>query len=120
MLEEIARRLAVSRVLRNFLLLLLERGRIAALPGIVREFRALADQQAGRIRVQVTCARPLDPGVELRLKSALEKRSGKQVVLEKHEDASLIGGIVTQVGDLVYDGSVRTQLATLRHELLSD
>ena len=119
-LEEIAKRLAVSKIMRNFLLLLLERGRIAALPMIGREFRGLVDAQAGRIRAQVRSAKPLDPGVELRLKAVLEKRSGKTVILEKREDPSLLGGIVTQVGDVVYDGSVRTQLDNLRQQLLAD
>lgn len=120
LLEEIARRLAVSKVTRNFLLLLLDRGRIASVPAIAREFRALVDQQAGRLRAQVSSAKPLDPGVELKLKSVLERKSGKTVILEKREDPSLIGGIVTQVGDMVYDGSVRTQLANLRQQLLSE
>jgi len=68
----------------------------------------------------VTSARPLDPALELRLKTALEKSSGKVVLLEKKEDPSIIGGLVTQLGDTVYDGSVRTQLAQLREELLSE
>jgi F-type H+-transporting ATPase subunit delta len=42
------------------------------------------------------------------------------VLLEKREDASIIGGIVTQLGDLVFDGSVRTQLAEMREELLTE
>ncbi len=118
--EEIAKRLALGKTMRNFLMLLLDRGRIGALPGIGREFRALADAHAGRIRATVRSAQPLDPGVELRLKAVLEKRTGKTVILDKEEDPGLIGGIVTQVGDLVYDGSVRTQLANLRRQLLAD
>ena len=54
------------------------------------------------------------------LKNALEKQSGKVVLLEKREDPNLVGGLVTQLGDLVYDGSVRTQLAQLREELLAE
>jgi len=118
--EELTKRLALGKTMRNFLLLLVDRGRIGALPAIGREYRALADAQAGRVRVTVGSAKPLDPGVELRLKAVLEKRTGKTVVLEKHEDPGLLGGIVTQVGDLVFDGSVRTQLANLRQQLLSE
>lgn len=118
--EEIAKRLALGKTMRNFLMLLLDRGRIGALPAIEREFRALVDAQAGRIRATVRSARPLEPGVELKLKAVLEKRTGKTVILDKEEDPELIGGIVTQVGDLVYDGSVRTQLQNLRQQLLAD
>jgi F-type H+-transporting ATPase subunit delta len=119
-LEELARRLGLSKVVRNFVLLLLEKGRIGALPDIARAHRALVDEHAGRVRAVVTTARPLDPTLEQRLKTALERQSGKVVLLEKKEDPSIVGGLVTQLGDIVYDGSVRTQLARLREELLAE
>ena len=119
-LAEVARRLALSKIMRSFLALLLDRGRIGALDGIAREYRTLCDRQAGRLRARVSSARPLDPGTELRLKSVLERRSGKTVILEKRADPALIGGLVTQVGDMVYDGSVRTQLERVREQLLAE
>jgi F-type H+-transporting ATPase subunit delta len=119
-LDEVARRLGLSRTLRNFAVLVLEKGRITALPDIARAYQTLVDQHAGRVRATVTSAGPLDPAFETRLKHALEKQSGKVVLLEKREDPSLIGGVVTQLGDLMFDGSVRTQLERLREELLSE
>lgn len=118
-LDEVAQRLQLSPLLRNFLLLLLDRGRIDSLESIAREHRALIDQHAGRVRAHVIAARPIDPATESRLKAALERRSGKTVILEKQEDPTLLGGIVTQIGDVVYDGSIRTQLANMRQKLLS-
>ena len=96
------------------------KGRIASLPDIARAHRALVDEHAGRVRATVTSARPLDPLLETRLKTALEKSSGKTVIFEKREDPAIMGGLVTQLGDTVYDGSVRTQLQQLREELLSE
>lgn len=119
-MEDLSRRLSLSKVVRNFLLLLLQRGRISSIAAIAREHRALVDQQAGRVRARVSTARPLEPGVELRLKAALERKTGKAVILEKHEDPSLIGGVVAQIGDLVFDGSIRTQLQNLRQQLLAE
>lgn len=119
-LDELARRLALSKVVRNFVMLLLDKGRIGSLPDIARAHRALVDEHANRARATVTSARPLDPALEQRLKSALEKQSGKTIILEKKEDPSLLGGVVTQLGDLVFDGSVRTQLADMREQLLSE
>jgi F-type H+-transporting ATPase subunit delta len=119
-LEELARRLALSKTMRAFVMLLLEKGRIAKLPDIARVHRTLVDEHAGRVRVTVTSARPLDPALETRLKSALEKQSGKTVLFEKREDPALVGGLVTQLGDTVYDGSVRTQLERLREQLLAE
>jgi F-type H+-transporting ATPase subunit delta len=119
-LDELARRLALSKVVRNFVMLLLDKGRIGALPDIARVYRDLVDAHAGRVRATITSARPLDPALETRLKHALEKQSGKVVLLDKREDPSIVGGLVTQLGDIVYDGSVRTQLAALREELLAE
>jgi F-type H+-transporting ATPase subunit delta len=119
-LDELTRRLALSKVVRNFVMLLLDKGRIGALPDIARAHRALVDEHAGRIRASVTSARPLDPALEARLRTALERQSGKTVILEKREDPKIIGGLVTQLGDLVFDGSVRSQLASLREQLLTD
>ena len=119
-LEDIARRLALSTSIKNLLLILLDRGRISALPDIARAHRELVDEQAGRARAVVTSAAPLDPAVEARLRGALEKQTGKTVLLDKKVDPSLIGGVVAQVGDLVFDGSVKHQLEKLRTELLSE
>ena len=120
LLEELGRRLAVSRTISHFALMLLERGRINYLPDITRKLRELVDEQAGRVRAKITSARPLDIGTEVRIKTALEKATGKTVVLEKREDPSLIGGVVTQLGDVVYDGSVVTQLSNLRQQILGE
>ena len=119
-MDELSRRLALSKTIRNFIMLLLEKGRIASLPDIARVYRTLVDEHAGRMRAVVTSARPLDPMLETRLKTALEKSSGKIVILEKREEPAIMGGLITQLGDTVYDGSVRTQLQQLREELLSE
>lgn len=119
-LDELARRLALSKTVRNFVMLLLDKGRIAALPDIARVYRTLVDEHAGRVRATITSARPLDPLLETRLKTALERQSGKVVILEKKEDPAIVGGLVTQLGDVLYDGSVRTQLQQLREQLLSE
>lgn len=119
-MDELVRRLGVSKTVRNFIMLLLDKGRIAALPDIARAHRTLVDEHAGRVRATVTSARPLDPMLETRLKTALEKQSGKVVIFEKREDPAILGGLITQLGDTLYDGSVRTQLQELREELLSE
>jgi F-type H+-transporting ATPase subunit delta len=119
-LDELARRLALSKTVRNFVMLLLDKGRISGVPDIARVYRTLVDEHAGRIRATVTSARPLDPMLETRLKTALERESGKLIILEKKEDPSIVGGLVTQLGDVLYDGSVRTQLQQLREQLLSE
>jgi F-type H+-transporting ATPase subunit delta len=116
-LEALGVRLGLTRTVRNFIMLLLDRGRIGALPDIGRELRAMVDAQAGRVRARVTSARPLPPELEARLRLLLEQRLGKKVVLERREDPSLLGGVVTEVGDLLFDGSLKHHIETLRKQL---
>src|SRR5262249_43929692 len=117
-LSEVARRLGLQAAVKNFLLLLMDRGRIGQLPDIVRELGQLIDRQAGRVRAQLTSARPVSEEMATALRTAMERRLGKQVLLERREDPALLGGIVAKVGDVLYDGSVRTQLELAREELL--
>ena len=112
-------RVAPSEPVQRFVLLLLERRRIALLPTIARAYRAMADNRAGRVRATVTSAVPLGAAELDRVRGALEQRTGRKVVAETHVDPELIGGVVARVGDLVLDGSVRTQLDELRRRLLN-
>ncbi len=117
-LVAVLQKMFVANETKNFALLLFDRERIPYLPAIARELRAMVDEKAGRVRAQVTSAKPLSMDQTTQLQGALEARSGKKVVLEKREDPSLLGGVVAQIGDLVYDGSVRTQLEQMRDQLI--
>jgi F-type H+-transporting ATPase subunit delta len=119
-MQELAKKLALSEDVQRFLGLLIERERIAALPDIARELRVLVDANLGRVRATVTSAKPLSADQESKIKTALEKQTGKKVVLEKREDADLIGGMVTQIGDLIYDGSVKNQLELMKETILKE
>ncbi len=116
-LKDVNARLAASTTIGNFLLLLLERGRIAALPQIVASFSALADELSGVVRPVVTTAQPLEDGQVADIKAALEKNTGKKVALTVNVDPTLIGGIVTKIGNTVFDGSVKTQLTRIEDTL---
>ena len=118
-LKAVLPRVAPSTSVQRFAQLLLERGRISLLRGAARAYRELADARAGQVRATVTSATPLGP-VELdRVRRALEARTGRKVIVQTAVDPGLIGGVVARVGDLVLDGSVRTQLEEMRHRLLN-
>jgi F-type H+-transporting ATPase subunit delta len=119
-LEAVVERGKASPVTRNFALLLFDRERIPYLPAIARELRAMVDERAGRVRAVVTSARPLSADNEKQVASSLAKISGKTVVMETREDPELLGGMVAKLGDMVYDGSVRTQLERMRERFLAD
>lgn len=115
--DALLNRIGAQPLTRTFVNLLLDNERLAALPGIAREVDAMIEAQAGRVHAEVTSATALTPAQLTQLTATLEKLSGKKVVVAKKEDPSLLGGVVAKVGDVVYDGSLRTQLRILRDQL---
>ena len=116
--NDIVGRLGVSQIGKNFFNLLFDKSRFMSLPGIARELNALVDAKENRVRAEIQSAVPISNDLVLRLKSALQKRTGNDVVITSREDPSLIGGLVTKVGDLMYDGSLKTQLALMKEAML--
>ena len=118
-LESILPRVAPTQEVQRFVLLLLDRRRIVLLPAIARAYRDLTDAHVGRVRAEVISAQELVPATLDRIRRSLEQRTGKKVIINSTVDPELIGGVVARVGDLVLDGSVRTQLADLRARLVN-
>ncbi len=104
--------------LRNVLVLLLERGRWHQLRDVIEAFRELVRQERGVLEVAVVTAVPLEEQERQRLQRELETRLGRPVQLTVSVDPELLGGIVLRIGDEVFDASVRTQLTTLRRQLV--
>jgi F-type H+-transporting ATPase subunit delta len=119
LLRAILPRIAPSPSVQRFARLLLERGRIGIVRAAARAYRQLADTRSGQVRATLTSAAPLDPPELDRVRRALEARTGRRVLIDAKVDPALIGGVVARVGDLVLDGSVRTQLDELRRRLLN-
>ncbi|MBN2715002.1 MAG: ATP synthase F1 subunit delta [Deltaproteobacteria bacterium] len=117
-LGEVLKALAVSKTMENFVRLLNDKHRIGELAGIARAFQLLADQKENRIRAEVISAVPLDDTVVASIQAAIEAATRKKVLITRREDSSLIGGVVTRVGDLMYDGSIRTQLNRIKEGML--
>ena len=115
--DVVASALKPSPVIVSFLRLIVDRERGGDLPAIARAYRAMVDQQAGRIRAKVTAARPLDDAEVEHLREAIGRMTGRSIVLEAKTDPSLIGGAVTQVGATQFDGSLRRQLERMRDDL---
>jgi F-type H+-transporting ATPase subunit delta len=118
LLLRIADLLNLSPIVNNFLKLLFDKLRLAALPGISEVYQHLADEMENLKRARVKSAVPLDEDMQQRLQKALEEMTKSKVVMEFEEDPAIIGGVVATVGDLVLDGSVRTQLTALRESLI--
>jgi F-type H+-transporting ATPase subunit delta len=97
--------------------LLGERNRLGGLTAIVTAFRELADVELGRVRARVTSAVPLDDAAVNAIAERLSAATQKKVLVERAVDPAILGGVVAQVGSVVYDGSIRTQLEDLRSTL---
>jgi len=116
--EAVVARLELRPLMRSFLRILLEAGRLPALESILRAYEALVDERLGRAKAVVTAAAPLEAGAQERLRWRLQEMTGKTVYLEIRQDPGILGGLVTQIGSQVYDGSLKTQLLRLGRELV--
>jgi len=98
----------------NFLKLLLDKERQAFLPDIRDAYQERMDEWMGLLRIKVTSPTPLNEEQEKQLAEQLESSLGTPVRVSVSVDESLIGGIVLQIGDKLYDGSVKHQIALLQ------
>jgi F-type H+-transporting ATPase subunit delta len=109
----------LSRLVRNFLFVIIDRRRADLLGEIAAAFENTLDERLGFVRAEVTSAAPLSAGQQSDLQQALSGVSGKNVRCAFSVNPELIGGIVARIGSKVYDGSVRTQLQSLGQRLVS-
>jgi len=101
----------------NFLKLLLENGRVVALPEISAQFETLKAIVENSIDAVITTASPLSPAQEKEIVDSLAERLGRDVRISTQIDENLIGGAVIRAGDVVIDGSLRARLEGLANAL---
>jgi F-type H+-transporting ATPase subunit delta len=107
----------ISAVIKSFVTLLFKKKRFGYIRDINEQYNHLADELKGIVRAELTSATELSSDSFEQLRASLSKMTGKEVVLEAKQDPELIGGVVTRIGDLVLDGSIRTQLKNMRESL---
>lgn len=110
-------KLELSNVIKSFVLLLFDKARINFLRDVTANYIVFADELKGIVRADLTTATDLTEETLEQIRNSLSKMTGKSVSLEAKTDISLIGGIVTRIGDLVLDGSIKTQLQNMRESL---
>ncbi len=119
-LRAVADKLGSGETLQRFCGFLVDQRRLVDFAGIREEYDRLAAEAEGRTEARITSAKPLDDATRDRLVRVLSARTGREVSATVEVDPDLIGGVVAQVGDLVFDGSLRTQLQQLRQNLTRD
>jgi F-type H+-transporting ATPase subunit delta len=104
-------------LVRNFLLLLTERGRAAELEEVQRELDRLVAAEAGQLTMELTTAVELSDQEATGIVDQIQQASGRTVEATRTVDPDLLGGVVLQVGSLRLDASLRGRLERLRREL---
>ena len=98
---------------RNLLRLLIENGRVTALPDVAALYEVMKAEAEGAVDVEVTSVEPVSEDYRQRIGEALKRKLGRDVRLNFSIDESLIGGALIRAGDLVIDGTVRGRLDKL-------
>ena len=107
-----------DELIRNFLRLTAEKGRIGQIEEIAREFDRLMAREERRLNVELTTARELSDVEARELLQQIEQASGRKIEATRSVDSSLIAGFVLQAGSMRVDASVRGRLEGLRQELV--
>jgi F-type H+-transporting ATPase subunit delta len=106
-----------DELVRNFVRLVVEKGRAGEVREIVSEFEALVAEQERILDVELTTAHELSDAEFARIRADIEEKSGRKVQASRTVDPALIGGIVLQAGSMRLDASVRGRLERLRQQL---
>lgn len=105
-------------LLVNFACVVVDKGRTDKIEEMAAAYRELLDEAAGRVRVRVTTAVPLSDDLRRQVHDRIAQRLGKSIVLETQIDSGLIGGMVVQAGDTVYEASVRGWLKSMHRDMV--
>ncbi|MCF8111057.1 MAG: F0F1 ATP synthase subunit delta [Desulfobacteraceae bacterium] len=117
LLETVLDKIDLSAVMKSYITLLFKKKRFDYLRDVNEHYNRLADELKGIVRAELVSATDLSPDSFEKIRQSLSKMTGREVILESSRDPELIGGVVTKIGDLVLDGSIRTQLKNMRESL---
>jgi F-type H+-transporting ATPase subunit delta len=118
LLDMVIKEMEISGLLKKFLILLIERDRIPDLEAVHAEYVHLSNTLNNRAEAEVRTAVPLSESAQEKLRAKLQALTGKNIYLKIQEDPSLIGGIVTRIGSVVYDGSIQSQVMRLKDQII--
>ena len=112
------RKAMFAPVTRNFLNVLIDQERIGEIVGIHQQFKSMLASRTRVLEATLRSATPLRPADATAIQKELARITGRNVKVTTEVDASLMGGVVVQVGNVLLDGSLRTDLDMLREQLM--
>jgi F-type H+-transporting ATPase subunit delta len=118
--EKISARLGASKIVRNFLFVLIDHQRTPALREILAAFQNVLRERQGIAETEVFSAAALNDAQKKEITQTLERVTGKTIEAKFSLDANLLGGVRVRIGDTIYDGSLRNRLDGLRERLTAE
>jgi F-type H+-transporting ATPase subunit delta len=116
-LNELLGHLRFKQTTTNFLQLLLTNQRLHQIDVVRASLAKELDQRAGVVSVEITTARPLAATEQETMLNQLQQVTGKTVRVNFKLDPEIIGGVVTRIESLIFDGSIKNQLALMKQQL---
>ena len=116
-LEELIKQTRIGETSASFLRVLLKNQRLGQLKHVSERLGLILDERAGVVGAKVITARPIPEEIKTQLDITLTATVGRKVRLSFATDESIIGGVVTQIGSTIFDGSVQGQLERLANDL---
>ncbi|MGZ4842694.1 MAG: ATP synthase F1 subunit delta [Candidatus Angelobacter sp.] len=117
LLDSIIHHIGATKMLRNFLAVLIDHRRIGNIGDLLEQFKRELDRRMGIADAKVSSVRELTSAEKKSLEQELAEITGKTVRATYSQDASLLGGFTVRVGSTIYDGSVHGRLQRMRQEL---
>ena len=119
-IEKLGTRVGVSKMIRNFLFVVIDNRRTHVLPEILEAFERVLRQRQGVVEAEVASPAEINEKQKAGLLKTLEQMTGKKIQAKYSLEPELLGGAVVRIGDTIYDGSVRAQLNQLRSRLAAE
>ncbi len=119
-IEKLVARMGASKVIRNFLFVMIDNQRTSLLPDILTAFQEAIRRRQGVAEAEVSSATNLNEAQKAQLLQTLERLTGKKIQAKYALEPELLGGAVVRIGDTIYDGSLRSRLNEMRARLTAE
>jgi F-type H+-transporting ATPase subunit delta len=119
-IEKLVARMGASKIVRNFLFIMIDNQRTPLLPQMLEAFETVLQQRQGVAEANILSASPLNDSQKSQLLHTFQKLTGKKIQAKYSQDAALLGGVQVRIGDTIYDGSLRNRLNQMRTRLTAE
>jgi F-type H+-transporting ATPase subunit delta len=118
--DKLLARIGASKIIRNFLFVVMDHQRAHILPEIITAFQEVVRRRQGIAEAEISSAIELSTAQKAEFAFTLERLTGKRVETKYSLDPALLGGAVVRIGDTIYDGSLRSRLNEMRTRLTAE